>query len=112
MKFVLDFIEFYAKGVFHLWPIFVVLVGVIVAIGLRIGALERWAPQDAVLFALITATTISFGAMHPSSRRSKWLVLGIAFTGLLLTGLIVSIGLEAVAHAFRESRGAAPPISP
>ncbi len=112
MKFVLDFIEIYAKGVFHLWPIFVVLVGVIVAIGLRIGALERWAPQDAVLFALITATTISFGAMHPSSRRSKWLVLGIAFTGLLLTGLIVSIGLEAVAHAFRESRGAAPPISP
>ena len=111
MTFVLDFIEIYAKGLFYLWPIFAVLVGVIVALGLRIGALEQWAPQDAVLFALITATTISFGVMHPSSRRSKWLVLGIAFTGLLLTGLIVSIGLEAVAHAFRESRGAAPPIA-
>ena len=112
MTFVLDFIEIYARGLFYLWPIFAVLVVLIAALGLRIGALEGWEPQDAVYFALLTATTINFGVMHPTRRRSKWLVLVIALTGVLLTGLIVSIGLEAVAHAFRESRGAAPPISP
>lgn len=112
MSFVLDFIEMYAKGLFYLWPIFAVLIGVITALGLRIGAIEGWEPHDAVYFALITATTINFGVMHPTTRRSKWLVLGIALTGVLLTGLIVSIGLQAVTHAFRESRGAAPPLSP
>ncbi len=112
MTFVLDFIEIYARGLFYLWPIFAVLVGVIAALGLRIGAIEGWEPHDAVYFAFITATTISFGVMHPTRRRAKWLALVIALTGVLLTGLIVSIGLEAVAHAFRESRGAAPPISP
>ena len=63
-------------------------------------------------FAFITATTINFGVMHPTKRRSKWLVLAIALTGVLITGLIVSIGLQAVAHAFRESRGVALPMSP
>ena len=52
MKFVLDFIEIYAQGLFYLWPIFAVLVGFIVALGLRIGALEGWEPHDAVLFRL------------------------------------------------------------
>jgi len=38
MKFVLDFITIYAKGMFFLWPILVVLVRAIVALGLRVGA--------------------------------------------------------------------------
>jgi membrane-associated PAP2 superfamily phosphatase len=112
MTFVLDFVEIYAKGLFYLWPIFAALVGLIVLLGLRIGALERWKPADAVYFAFITATTINFGVMYPTKHRAKWLVLCIALAGVLLTGLIVSVGLEAVAHAFRESRGAAAPISP
>ena len=112
MTFVLDFIEIYAQGLFYLWPIFAALVGFIAALGLRIGAIEGWEPHDAMYFAFITATTINFGVVHPTTRRSKWLALWIALVGVLLTGLIVSIGLEAVAHAFRESRGATPPLSP
>jgi hypothetical protein len=112
MEFVLDFLEIYAKGLFFLWPIFGVLVGFIAVLGLRVGALEHWKPADAVYFAFLTATTINFGVMHPTKHRTKWLVLCIALTGVLLTGLIVSVGLEAVAHAFRESRGGAAPISP
>ncbi|HOX20910.1 MAG TPA: potassium channel family protein [Gemmatimonadales bacterium] len=112
MTFVLDFIEIYARGLFYLWPIFAVLIGFIAALGLRIGALEGWEPHEAVYFAFITATTINFGDRRPTMRRSRWLALVIALAGVLLTGLIVSIGLEAVAHAFRESRGGAPPLSP
>jgi hypothetical protein len=112
MKFVLDFVEIYAKGIYYLWPIVVALLALISALGLRIGALEGWSPTDALYFAIITATTVSFGNPTPTLRRSKWLAVAIALTGVLLTGLIVAIGLEAVGHAFQEARGTAPPIAP
>lgn len=106
MTFVLDFITIYAKGMFFLWPILVVLVGTIMALGLRIGVLEGWTPTNAMYFAFITATSVGYGDFHPTKRRTKVLAIVIALIGVLLTGLIVAIGLEAVSHAFRESRGA------
>ncbi len=112
MKFLLDFIEIYAKGIFYLWPILAALLGVVVALGLHIGRVERWRPADAIYFALVTATSLGSAVLHPTKDRSKWLTVGISFAGVLLVGVIVSIGLEAVAHAFREARGARAPIAP
>lgn len=112
MKFLLDFVEIYVKGVVYLWPIVLVLLGIIAGLGLRIGHLERWSAVDALYFAFITATSVGYGDFHPTRHRSKWLAIIIALAGILLTGLIVAVGLEAVAHAFRESRGASAPIAP
>lgn len=112
MTFLLDFIEIYSKGLYYLWPIVLVLLAIISGLGLRIGHLERWSPADALYFAFITATSVGYGDFHPTKHRSKWLAIIIALTGILLTGLIVAVGLEAVAHAFRESRGGMPPIAP
>ena len=112
MKFLLDFIEIYVKGLYFLWPIVVVLLAIISGLGLRIGHLEGWTPTNALYFAFITATSVGYGDFHPTKHRSKWLAIVIALTGILLTGLIVAVGLEAVAHAFRESRGAAAPLAP
>lgn len=112
MEFVLDFVKIYVSGLLFLWPILLVLLGAIVALGLRIGQLEKWTPTNAVYFAFITATSVGYGDFHPTNARAKWLAILIALIGVLLTGLIVSIGLEAVAHAFREARGAGAPIMP
>ena len=110
MKFVLDFITMYAKGMLFLWPILVFLLGMISAMGLRVGALEGWTPTNAIYFAFITATSVGYGDFHPTKRRTKLLAIFIALTGVLLTGLIVAVGLEAVSHAFREARNVAAPI--
>jgi len=112
MTFLLDFIEIYAKGLLYLWPIVVAVLGTIAALGLRIGKLEGWKPADALYFAFITAMCVGYGDFHPTKTRTKWLAIAIALTGVLLTGLIVAIGLEAVSHAFREARGVSAPISP
>lgn len=112
MKFVLDFIEIYLRGLFYLWPIVLVLLGVIIGLGLRIGRVERWTTLNALYFAFITATSVGYGDFHPTKHQSKWLAIVIALTGVLLTGLIVAVGLEAVAHAFREARGASAPLAP
>jgi voltage-gated potassium channel len=109
MDLLLDFMKTYASRLLHLWPFVVALVGVIAALGLRIGAKEGWSKNDALYFAFITATAVGYGDFHPTKHRSKWLAILIALTGVLLTGLIVSIGLEAVSHAFRETRGTMAP---
>ena len=91
---------------FFLWLlILVVLVGAIVALGLRIGALEGWTPTNAIYFAFITATSVGYGDFHPTETARE--VAGYhhrAGRGAL-TGLIVAIGLEAVLHASPGARG-------
>jgi voltage-gated potassium channel len=108
MDLLLDFLRTYFSRLMHLWPFLLLLVGVIAVLGLRIGALERWTTSNALYFAFITATAVGYGDFHPTRHRSKWLAIAIALIGVLLTGLIVAIGLEAVTHAFRETHGVAP----
>jgi len=112
MVFFFDFVKIYAQGIFYLWPIIVVLLGAIIILGFRIGHLERWTAIDSLYFAFITATSVGFGDLYPTKHRTKLLSIVIALVGILLTGLIVAIGLEAAAHAFREVRGANAPITP
>jgi hypothetical protein len=112
MVFFFDFVKIYAQGIAYLWPIIVVLLGMIITLGLRIGSLEGWTPVDSLYFAFITATSVGYGDLLPTKTRAKVISILIALVGILLTGLVVAIGLEAAAHAFREARGASAPIGP
>lgn len=112
MEFVIDFLKIYASGLRFLSPILVVLIATIVGLGLRIGAIEGWSRSNALYFAFITATSVGYGDFHPTKHRSKWLAIAVALVGVLLTGIIVSIGLEALSHAFREVRGVTAPMAP
>ena len=112
MVFFFDFVKIYAQGIVYLWPIIMVLLAVIIVLGLRIGSLEAWTTVDALYFAFITATSVGFGDLCPTKHQTKLLSIVIALVGILLTGLVVAIGLEAAAHAFRQVRGANAPFSP
>jgi len=112
MEFLLDFIEIYSQGVYYLLPLFAALLGIIVALGLRIGHLEGWHPADSIYYAMVCATSLGAGTMHPAKRRSRGLTVAISLVGVLFVGLVVSIGLEAVSHAFRQARGISAPIIP
>jgi len=68
-----------------------------------VGRLEHWSSEDAVYYAFITATTVGYGDRHPTQRGSKFLAVVIALTGLLLTGVIVSLALNAATFAFEAT---------
>ncbi len=112
MKFLLDFITIYSQGVYFLLPLFGALLGIIVVLGLRIGYLEGWHFADSVYYALVCATSLGAGTLHPTERRTRWMTVAISLFGVLFVGLVVSIGLEAVSHAFRQARGVSAPIIP
>jgi len=112
MEFLLDFIKIYAQGVYYLLPLFIALLGILIVLGLQVGHVEGWHPFDAVYYALVCATSLGAASLHPTRRRSKGLTVAISLIGVLFVGLVVSIGLEAVSHAFREARGVAAPMVP
>jgi len=56
--------------------------------------------MDALYFSFVTATTVGYGDFRPITNKSKFFSIAIAFTGLVLTGLIVGIGVNALQYAF------------
>lgn len=103
MDFLLEFIRILLKVLFYLSPVILTLGLFISLIGLSIGRKEGWSRIDSLYYAWITATTVGYGDLHPSQSRSKLLAILIAFTGLLLTGVIVAAGVEATRVAFDKT---------
>ena len=95
------FIKNFVLGLFYATPLLISLIVVIALIGLRIGRREGWSRIDAFYYAMITATTVGYGDFRPQQTLSKLQAILIAFVGLLLTGLVVSIGVQAATVAFK-----------
>lgn len=102
--FTLTFLKVFSIGLLNMLPILILLVSIIIVLGLIIGKLENWSRLNALYYASITATTVGYGDLHPKSDKSKLMAVAIAFTGLLLTGIIVSVGIHAVVYAFQHHR--------
>ena len=103
MDLTLEFIRLFVLGLVYAAPVLLVLIGVIIAIGLLVGRQEGWSGTDAIYYAFITATTVGYGDYHPGKNISKYLAIVIALTGLLMTGIVVSLALHAASIAFKDT---------
>jgi hypothetical protein len=101
MLFTIEFIRNFGIGLFYAAPLVLSLLVLIAILGLIIGKREGWSHIDSLYYAFITATTVGYGDYRPNTTPSKVLAICIAFTGLLLTGIVVAIGLEAATIAFK-----------
>ncbi len=100
MAFTIQFINTFGIGLFYAAPILLFLIVLIVVLGQMIGRREGWSRIDALYYSFITATTVGYGDFHPKKSFGKFVAIGIALTGLLLTGIIVAIGVKAGQMAF------------
>ena len=101
MEFELHFIRFFVDSLTFMLPVLLALTACIAALGLWVGRIEQWKAEDALYFAFVTATTVGYGDLHPQTRRSKFISITIALTGMLLTGIIVALALNAARFAFQ-----------
>lgn len=99
------FLKVFLISLVYVSPILILLAAMISGIGLWIGHRERWKPVDSVYFAFITATTVGYGDFHPKSNPSKYAAIIIAFIGVLFTGIIVAIGINAAETSFITIHG-------
>lgn len=101
MDFTFEFIKMFSVGIFYASPIIGFLLILISILGILAGRYENWKITDSLYYAFITATTVGYGDFHPEHNAAKLIAIFIALVGLLLTGIVVAIGLEAATAAFK-----------
>lgn len=96
MMFTIEFLKRFGIGLYHTSPIILILCMLIGVLGLFVGKKEGWKAMDSLYYAFITATTVGYGDFHPKTGVAKVIAIAIAFTGILLTGIVVAVGVHAL----------------
>jgi Ion channel len=78
------------------WPIISWVLFAMAGPGLLIGQIEGWRIDEALYFTFVTGLTIGYGDLTPRHVVSRLLAVVIGFAGILLTGLIVALSVEAL----------------
>jgi Na+-transporting NADH:ubiquinone oxidoreductase subunit NqrD len=84
------------SGLRVVWPILSVLLGLVIALGLVVGALEGWSIQDSVYFAFVSGLTIGYGDLAPKLLVTRALAIAIGACGVLFTALVAAIAVKAL----------------
>jgi hypothetical protein len=82
------------RGLYVTWPVLSAILVIEFALGPLIGVLKGWSIGDAVYFSFVTGLTIGYGDIVP--RQALTRALAIGFGGILLTGLVAGIAVNAM----------------
>ena len=105
MKFTIEFLKIFRRMLMLTFPIWGVMLLAIFCLGLAFSAAERISVGDAQYFAFITATTVGYGDIVPVNSVGKFISVVLALLGILTTGIIVAIALQAVRIASEKMFG-------
>ena len=86
------------------WPILSAVILTMVGLGLLIGLIEGWRVGDSLYFTFVTGLTIGYGDLTPHRGLSRLLAVAIGFAGIVLTGLVAAICVQALRETAREHR--------
>jgi hypothetical protein len=79
-----------------LWPILSGIFFLMGACGTVIGRIESWRIDEALYFTFVTGLTIGYGDFTPKHLSSRLLALVIGCSGIVLTGLVAAISVQAL----------------
>ena len=103
MKFTVDFGKAFfilLRAFFPIWGGLAILISLV---GLWMARLETLSIADGLYFAWITATTVGYGDISPTSGLSQFVAIFDALLGITLTGIIVSIALSAAKLSIQKN---------
>jgi hypothetical protein len=66
---------------------------------LVIGRIEDWRITDALYFTFVTGLTIGYGDLTPKHFSARLLAISIGFAGIVLTGLVAAVSVQALRAA-------------
>ena len=85
-----------------LWPIFSGIFLAMMAAGLIIGRIENWRVDEALYFTFVTGLTIGYGDYAPQHFFSRLLAVAIGFAGIVVTGLVAAVAVQALKATNRD----------
>ena len=98
------FIRAFWEEIRVIWPILSGLLVIQLGLGVLIGYLEEWPLGNAAYFTFVTGLTIGYGDLVPSRFITRLMAVLIGFMGILLTGLVAAVGVQAL-RAARSDAG-------
>jgi len=98
------FLKDFVLGLWVMLPILFSLMAVISLLGYLVGRREGWSRLDSLYWAFVTATTLGYGDLRPANNRSKIMAILITFLGLILTGIVIAVAVQATSRALSEIR--------
>ena len=98
------FVDGLLTGVRVVWPILSILLGLIAALGLVVGLLERWSVQESIYFAFVSGLTIGYGDLAPKALTARVLAIAIGICGVLVVALVAAIAVRALTAATDDDK--------
>lgn len=103
MEYTLTFLILFKEIIVLSSPLLISLSAVVAIMGQIVAYFEKWQRFDALYWTFITATTVGYGDIRPLRKTSRVISILIAFVGIMFTGVIVAITLEAARIAFNAN---------
>ena len=100
MDFTLIFLGLFFEGLAFVGPLLISIALFIIFMSHVVGRLESWDLLDAIYWGFITATTVGYGDIRPMGRLAKALSVLIALVGMIFTGIMVALAVNAVTESF------------
>ena len=82
-------------GLRVVWPILSGLIGLMIILGLVVGAREGWSLQDSIYFAFVSGLTIGYGDLAPKTLLGRPLAILIGVCGVLFTAMLAAVAVKA-----------------
>jgi voltage-gated potassium channel len=102
MEAAFKFVHFFFYGLAFISPILLLLLMLILAGAWLFHKVEKRPFGEAVYMALITAITIGYGDMTPRTPTTRATAILPGLTGVIFTGIIVSLAVFATTEALRS----------
>jgi len=91
-----DFLTTHFSLLCDLGGIFVGSAVLVLVAAVLIARLDRIAFEDALYLAVITALTVGFGDVSPTSRGARIIAVLLALLGLLLVGIVIGVAVHSI----------------
>jgi hypothetical protein len=91
----ITFLKLFGHGLELTSPLVLFLALVVTLLGQLVGRREGWSPFDSFYWSFITATTVGYGDIRPLARVSRIIAIIIGFLGLVLSGIIIAVAVQA-----------------
>ena len=102
MEFTSDFLITLLQSMWLYSPLLLLFISLITFIGQIVGRVEGWSIFDALYWSFITAFTVGYGDIHPSSKPARLMSILIALLGIMFTGFIVAITVNVAAEVYQR----------
>jgi hypothetical protein len=103
VRFTIDFLRAFFILLRVLFPIWGSIAVLITLAGFALAKLEGLSMRDGLYFAWVTGTTVGYGDISPTTGPAQVLAISVAILGIVLTGITVSVALEAAKVAIQRN---------